>query len=216
MKIKYLGHACFLVSSSEEVRIILDPYEPGGYDGAIAYGPIRDTADIVVVTHDHADHSAVSSVPGNPLTVRGPAVARGIDFDFVEADHDASGGQKRGKVNIALFSVDGYRVCHLSDLGQRLTEAQIDSIGAVDVAFVPVGGTYTLDGEGACEVIKQIGASLAIPMHYKTPQIGFSLASVDDFLGLCPNARRPGRSEIEIAPNALPSSPQVIALEPAA
>ena len=47
MKIKYLGHACFLVSSSEEVRIILDPYEPGGYDGAIAYGPIRDTADIV-------------------------------------------------------------------------------------------------------------------------------------------------------------------------
>jgi len=57
MTIKFLGHASFLITSDEGVRIITDPYEPGGYDGALRYGPITDEADIVTISHDHADHN---------------------------------------------------------------------------------------------------------------------------------------------------------------
>jgi L-ascorbate metabolism protein UlaG (beta-lactamase superfamily) len=57
MKIKWLGHACFLITSRDGVRVITDPYVVGG---GISYSPIKETADVVVVSHDHGDHSNVS------------------------------------------------------------------------------------------------------------------------------------------------------------
>ena len=41
MRIEWLGHAAFLITSEKGVRIITDPYEPGGYGGAVAYEPIK-------------------------------------------------------------------------------------------------------------------------------------------------------------------------------
>ena len=61
MKITWLGHASFLVESQDGTRIITDPYEAGSYDGAVGYRPIEERADIVTVSHDHADHNAVDS-----------------------------------------------------------------------------------------------------------------------------------------------------------
>ncbi len=69
MTIKFLGHACFLITSSSGVRIITDPYEPGSFGGQIGYGPITEEADMVLVSHDHADHNYVQEVAGNPIMV---------------------------------------------------------------------------------------------------------------------------------------------------
>ena len=71
MKIKWLGHASFLVESKEGTKILTDPFEAGSYDGAVGYSPIHDEADIVTVSHDHADHNAVDTVGGSPEVVRG-------------------------------------------------------------------------------------------------------------------------------------------------
>ncbi len=56
MKVKWYGHSAFLLTSSKGFKIITDPYEPGGFGGAIGYGQIPDEADVVLVSHDHADH----------------------------------------------------------------------------------------------------------------------------------------------------------------
>ena len=37
MKIKFLGHAAFLITTADGTKIVTDPYEPGGFGGAIAY-----------------------------------------------------------------------------------------------------------------------------------------------------------------------------------
>jgi L-ascorbate metabolism protein UlaG (beta-lactamase superfamily) len=214
MKIKYIAHSCFLFTSSNGLRVMMDPYKAGGYDGAIGYAPIRDEADIVVVTHDHPDHSAVEDVLGYPLTVRVPANARGVRFEMVEAPHDSDSGKRRGMVRIFLFEMDSIRVCHLSDLGDLLDDSRLKQIGKVDVLLVPVGGTYTLDGEKATQVIRDIRPALAIPMHFKTPRIGFPLDPLDSFLKHCAEARRPMRSEIEISAGSLPKSTSVVVLEP--
>ncbi len=215
MKIKYLAHSCFLFTGSDGIRVMTDPYKAGSYDGAIAYASIRDEADIVIVTHDHPDHSAVEEVPGNPLIVRRSSTARGIRFEAFEASHDRTRGMQRGKVSIFTFEMDGIRVCHLSDIGEVPSEDLKERIGKVDILLIPVGGVYTIGADEASEAVGVIQPSLAIPMHFKTPRIGFPLDPVETFLKHYRDARRPGRCEIEVSTVGLPETTRVVVLEPA-
>ncbi len=78
MKIKSYGHAAFLITSDQGVKIITDPYESGAYGGQLAYGKIKDQADVVTTSHDHADHNDAKSLPG--LVLRGDLCgADGLD-----------------------------------------------------------------------------------------------------------------------------------------
>ena len=73
-------------------------------------------------------------------------------------------------------------VAHFGDLGHILTEEQMEAIGPVDVALIPVGGFYTIDAEQAAEVAQQVEAKVIIPMHYRTEDFGFDVIShIDDF-----------------------------------
>ena len=121
MTIKFLGHACFLITGSTGVRIITDPYEPGGFGGQIGYGPITEEADMVLVSHDHSDHNYVQGVPGNPTIVKGSQEAEGISIKATSSSHDDTGGSQRGANRIFSLAVDGIRLCHLGDLGHPLT-----------------------------------------------------------------------------------------------
>jgi L-ascorbate metabolism protein UlaG (beta-lactamase superfamily) len=120
MKVKWLGHSCFLVTSKGGVRIITDPYAVGG---DIKYSPIEETADVVVVTHGHDDHSNVPAVQGKPEVVRGDGTktAKGIQFRGIATYHDASQGTQRGPNTVFCFTVDDIKLCHLGDLGHVLS-----------------------------------------------------------------------------------------------
>ena len=72
MKITWLGHSSFLVESKDGTRVVTDPFEAGSYDGAVGYSPIDTHADVVTVSHEHADHNAVDTVSGAPEIVRDP------------------------------------------------------------------------------------------------------------------------------------------------
>ena len=215
MTIKFLGHACFLITSSSGVQIITDPYEPGGFGGQIGYGPITDAADVVLVSHDHADHNYVQGVAGNPIVVSGSEDAGGILFKATPAFHDDTGGSQRGPNRIFSFEVDRIRVCHLGDLGHPLTAEQTESIGPVDVVLVPVGGTFTIDAQGADQVIEQLQPSVVIPMHYKTAKVGLPIAGVDDFLAGKDNVERRESSSVELSAEDIGSEQQIIVLPPA-
>ena len=56
MKVKWLGHACFLITAGSGLKIVTDPYE-AGFRGIINYGPVRESADIVTTSHGHDDHN---------------------------------------------------------------------------------------------------------------------------------------------------------------
>jgi L-ascorbate metabolism protein UlaG (beta-lactamase superfamily) len=57
MEIRWYGHASFLITRAKGIKIITDPYEPGAFGGELLCDPISDEADIVRVSHDHADQS---------------------------------------------------------------------------------------------------------------------------------------------------------------
>ncbi|MBM4319674.1 MAG: MBL fold metallo-hydrolase, partial [Deltaproteobacteria bacterium] len=86
--------------------------------------------------------------------------------------HDEMNGRERGPNSIFVVESGGLRFVHLGDLGHELTPAQVKEIGPVDVLFVPVGGTFTLDERKARQVVRQLSPRrLVVPMHYATPTL---------------------------------------------
>jgi L-ascorbate metabolism protein UlaG (beta-lactamase superfamily) len=212
MKIKWLGHASFLITSDAGTKIITDPYETG--DG-LSYGQIKESADIVTVSHDHADHNNVAAVQGSPKVVRGTVEVKGIKFKGIPTYHDDAGGRQRGKNTIFCFEVDGIRVCHLGDLGHRLNDSQVAELGTVDILLIPVGGFFTIDAKLAGQLCDRLKPKVIIPMHYKNDRCAFPIAGVDEFLRGKKEVSRLDASQVEFKAGELPPSTKVIVLKPA-
>ena len=64
MNIYWLGHSCFLIKLASGIKIITDPYQPQAFSGAIKYLPVEEAADIVTISHHHADHNFSQGVTG--------------------------------------------------------------------------------------------------------------------------------------------------------
>ncbi|HEY81842.1 MAG TPA: MBL fold metallo-hydrolase [Dehalococcoidia bacterium] len=212
MKVKWLGHAAFLITSDAGIRIITDPY---ARREDLSYGEIKEPADIVTVSHDHSDHGNIAAVRGNPAVVRGTAEVKGIKLKGIPAYHDEVQGGKRGNNTIFCFEVDGVKVCHLGDLGHQLSAKQVAEIGKVDVLLVPVGGFYTIDATTATQVCRQLAPKVIIPMHFKTDKCAFPISGVDEFLKGKEKVSRLDTSQVEFKPGELPESTQIMVLKPA-
>jgi len=214
MKIKWLGHASFLITSDTGTKIITDPYATGS---GIKYGEITESADIVAVSHDHSDHNNVAAVRGKPEVVRGTDITKvkGIEFKGIPSYHDEAGGSQRGKNTIFCFEMDGIRVCHLGDLGHQLSDKQASELGEIDILLMPVGGYYTIDAKVATQVGNQLKPKVIIPMHFKTDKCGFPISGVDEFLKGKEEVKKLNASEVEFKQAELPPTTQIIVLKPA-
>lgn len=214
MKIKWLGHACFLITSGGGLRVITDPYAVGG---GINYSPIHETADVVVVSHDHGDHNNVAAVQGKPEVVKGTGtnIAKDIQFKGIATSHDASEGRQRGLNTVFCFTIDDLKLCHLGDLGHVLSPVQITEIGAVDILFVPVGGFFTIDAAAASHVCDQLKPKVVIPMHFKTPKCGYAIAGAEDFLKGKKGVRKVNGNEVQFDRQKLPTAMEIVLLQPA-
>jgi len=203
-----------VITSDRGTKIITDPYVTGG---DLSYGEIRESADIVTISHEHSDHNNVAAVRGNPKMVRGAVTVeiKGTEFKGIPCDHDDAGGKLRGKNTILCFEVDGIRVCHLGDVGHQLSDKQVTELGRVDILLIPVGGFYTIDAKVASGVCDRLTPRVIIPMHYKTDKCGFPIASVDEFLRGKKDVSRLDTSEAEFKLGELPASTQIIVLESA-
>jgi len=215
MKIKWYGHAAFLITSDQGVKIITDPYESGAFGGQLTYGKIKDQGDIVITSHDHADHNDIKSLPGSPQIVKGSGskAVKGIQFKGIPSYHDPSKGSERGTNTIFTFNVDGIQICHLGDLGHILSDKELAEIGQVDLLLIPVGGYFTIDPKEATKVSEQIKPKVLIPMHFKTEKCGFPIAPVDDFLKGKSNVKRTGKNEVAFDKATFPKQIEIVVLE---
>ncbi|EKD62462.1 MAG: Zn-dependent hydrolase of the beta-lactamase fold-like protein, partial [uncultured bacterium] len=178
MEITYLGHASFRIKGKTAV-VVTDPFDP------VMLGmkfPHVD-ADIVTVSHNHADHNmanlVAAPVGGSKKVITGPGEyeIKGVSVLGFPTFHDDKNGELRGKNTVYVIYLDGYALCHLGDLGHTLSEETINQIGDVDILFVPVGGFFTLDVEKAIEVVHSIEPKVIIPMHFKVAGLSADLAS---------------------------------------
>ena len=184
--IRWLGQACFLLTTIGGSHILIDPPHP-----EVGYHIVAHSlpADMVFVSHEHPDHNFAEAASGTPaliapLTKPGPTqsgvvdAAVGVVFRYTRlfAYHDNVHGVKRGPDTITVIETNGLRICHLGDLGQlALTPYQITAIGRVDVLMIPVGGFFTINGTQAAAIVQQLHPRVILPMHYATPALNSDL-----------------------------------------
>jgi L-ascorbate metabolism protein UlaG (beta-lactamase superfamily) len=220
MHVEWYGQSAFRLATADAV-IFVDPF--GDMSAAAArgmrfdYPPIEGVgADLLLVTHEHVDHNATDAIAGAPPVLRSTAgrLASPIgEVLAVASEHDAAAGTERGPNTIFAFELGGLRVAHFGDLGQSaLRDEQAAAIGTVDLAFLPVGGGPTIDGEQAAAIAWRIGARWVVPMHYRTHRINF-LAAADGFLDRVPGVHRPGASAFDTDGLPATAAPLAIVLD---
>lgn len=177
MYITWLGQACFKIQG-REVTIITDPY-----DKQVGLTLPRLSGDIVTVSHSHFDHNNTKAVSGQPFIINTPGEyeIKRVFIQGIPSVHDDKEGAERGNNIIFLFEFEEVKIAHLGDLGNTLSDEQLDKLEGVDILLIPVGGVYTIDGKKAAEVVSQIEPRIVIPMHYKIPGLKVNLQTADKF-----------------------------------
>jgi L-ascorbate metabolism protein UlaG (beta-lactamase superfamily) len=216
MKINWYGHAAFKVTTEQGTRIIFDPYESGGFNGALAYGKIADPADIVITSHDHADHNYTKDIKGDFTRIKemGDYQIKDVKIKTIPTFHDPSKGKERGPNLISRIEADGLVLAHMGDLGHDLDRELLKTIGKVDVLLLPIGGFFTIDPAQAVTVMEEIHPAITIPMHYKTEKCAFPIAGVDEFTKNQKQVQVMKGTEIEVNKESLPKNPEIVVLQP--
>lgn len=216
--IQWLGHATFLIESSQGSKLLTDPLgEETGY-------PIPQVMpDVITISHEHFDHNYVRPYKDVPRVIRG-LTPDGRDWQKVDEKvkdvriynvftyHDKLEGRERGKNAVFVFELDGLRIAQLGDLGHLLTREQLEAIGSLDVLLIPTGGVYTIDPREATAVMEQLKPRLTIPMHYHTPVCQFNIYKVTSFLKGKDNVRKVDGDTLRLSKETLPQKPEIVVL----
>jgi L-ascorbate metabolism protein UlaG (beta-lactamase superfamily) len=198
LSVEWYGQSAFKLSAEGARTVFIDPFGDlsamAGRGMQFDYPAIAGVdADLLLVTHEHADHNAVEAIDGDPVVLRSTAGRLESPLGEVLAiasEHDDQAGTARGPNTIFVFELAGVTVCHFGDFGQSaLRDEQAQAIGAVDLLILPVGGGPTLGAQGAAAIVERLRPRWVVPMHYRTPRIGF-LESADAFLELCADVHR--------------------------
>ncbi len=221
MQVEWYGQSAFRLGG-EQATVAIDPF---GDLSALRdrglqfdYPPIAGLkAELVLVTHEHADHTGVEVVVGEPEILRSTAGRLSSPIGEVVAiasEHDDQAGTMRGPNTIFVFELDGLRVSHFGDFGQSaLRDEQAAAVGKVDLMFLPVGGGPTIGAQAAAEIVGRLAPRWVVPMHYRTHRTGL-LETADEFLGRFERVQR--LDSASFVTDALPSDDGPTVVVPAA
>jgi L-ascorbate metabolism protein UlaG (beta-lactamase superfamily) len=220
--IRWHGHSFFDIQSSKGTRIVIDPH------AIEAYGRQTVSADLILVSHLHTDHSQVGVVQNQAQAKILYGLKGGtrktdwnrIDETFRDARvrtvgvyHDNAEGMERGKNAVFILEVDGLRIVHLGDLGHVLSDKDVKKIGPVDVLMIPVGGVYTINGAEAKKVVEQLKPKQYIlPMHYGS-KVFQDLLPLDEFLEDQKNVKKYSTNQLTVEANAKLMEPTIALLD---
>ncbi len=194
MKVTYVGHATVMIEGSR--NILIDPFFNGNPAATLKIEDLPKI-DYIIVTHGHADHLGdtveIAKKHGSIVIANfeiGVYLQRkGIDrihtmhiggkHDFGDmkvkltpAHHGSSileDGQiiYAGNPAGAIVEMDHRKVYHAGDTGLS-KDMELLANDYIDLAFVPIGGNYTMDAEDAFMATKMIQPKVVVPIHYNT------------------------------------------------
>jgi L-ascorbate metabolism protein UlaG (beta-lactamase superfamily) len=220
MRVEWHGQSAFALTTGT-TSVFIDPFgdmSPAAERGLqFDYPAITGVrADLLLVTHEHLDHNGVEAISGQPQLIRSTAGRFESPIGEVVAiasEHDRAAGTERGPNSIVGFELDGLRVAHFGDFGQAsLRDEQREALGSVDLLFLPVGDGPTIGAAQAKTIVEELRPRWVVPMHYRTPRIGF-LETADAFLDLFPDLHRLETPSFDTAD--LPTVEQTVAVVPA-
>jgi L-ascorbate metabolism protein UlaG (beta-lactamase superfamily) len=218
MEITWYGHSCFRLTERNFATVVTDPYD----NKSIGYDSLKLRSDIVTVSHDAPGHNNTDAVKGTAHVIDGAGEFEigGVFITGVQTDGSSSGkkkakkdGEAAGRNTIYVFDYDGITVAHLGDLKEVPTQSEIELLGTINVALVPVGGGGGLNSAKAAEVISLIEPNLVIPMHYSTPAAKVSLDSLNKFIKEMGLSKADSQPSLKVTRSGLPNEAHVVVLD---
>jgi L-ascorbate metabolism protein UlaG (beta-lactamase superfamily) len=180
MEITWYGHSCFRLVERNLATVITDPYD----SHQIGYEPLNTSADIVTVSHESAGHSYTQAVKGDPRLITGPGEYEigGVFITGVQTNSHTRLEAEEPRNTLYVFDYNGLTIAHLGDMSHVPTQSEVEALGAVNVALVPVGSGGGLNAAKAAEVISLLEPNIVIPMHYATTAATANLDPLSKFL----------------------------------
>jgi len=211
MEIVWYGHSCFRFIERSMAAVVTDPFD----GDAVGYEPLKLRADIVTVSHDAPGHNCINAVKGvsHKLTGPGEFEIGGVFITGVQTDANSKKNADKPRNTLFMFDFDGLTIAHLGDLRQVPTQSEVEALGTVNVALVPVGGGDGLNAAKAAEVISLLEPNIVIPMHYGASSDKLSLDPLAKFLkemGLTAHESVPS---LKVTRSGLPDETKVIVLD---
>ncbi len=185
MKLKYIGHSCFLFVDNN-ISVLIDPFI--SKNPIVKESPLDFHPNLILVSHDHFDHvgDSLDIAKANNSTIIcenglkdklktenlkiisgtiGDTIKyKHLEISFVKAVHRSDSGIAAG----LIIKTSNHTIYFAGDTDYFFDIKDIANKFHPDIAIVPVGGTYTVDANGAFDLIKAIKPMVVIPMHYKT------------------------------------------------
>lgn len=211
MEITWYGHSCFRLTERGLSTVVTDPFD----NAAIGYEPLKLRGDIVTVSHDAPGHNNTGAVKGTSHVIAGPGEYEigGVFITGVQTDSNGKRNTEQPRNTLYVFDYDGLNVTHLGDLRQVPTQAEVEALGTVHVALVPVGGGGALHAAKAAEVISLLEPNIVIPMHYATKATKIELDSLSKFLKEMGLTAHDSLPSLKVTRSALPEETRVVVLD---
>jgi len=212
MEITWYGHSCFRLTERSLATVVTDPYD----SKQVGYAPLKLKADVVTVSHASPGHNCLSAVKGDPyqITGLGEFEIGGVFITGIQTNGHTKKTEDEPRNTLYLLDYNGITVVHLGDLNRVPSQTEVEALGPVHVALVPVGGGGSLTAAKAAEMISLLEPNIVIPMHYHIPETTAQMEPLSKFL------KEMGLSSVQPQPSykvtslsALPDETQVIVLE---
>ena len=211
MEITWYGHSCFRLTERGLATVATDPYDPD----VTGYPPIKFRADIVTVSHEAPGHNNVAAVKGRRHVITGPGEFEigGVFITGVRTNGKGKRTAEGPRNTLYVFDYNGVAIAHLGDLRRVPSQTEVEALGHVDVALVPVGGGGGLNAAKAAEVVSLLEPGIVIPMHYKTPASRINLAPVSKFLKEMGVGKMETQASLKITKSGIPGETRVEVLD---
>jgi len=208
VEITWYGLSCFKLAERGSASVVTDPFD----STITGYQPLKLSANIVTTSHNSPGHNCLDAVDGSPYIIRGPGE---YEIGGVFVTGIQTGGQKNvedPRNTLYVFEFNSLTIAHLGDLNHTPTQAELEAIGPVNVALIPVGGGSGLTASRAAEVVSLLEPNIVIPMHYATPECRIPLEGLSKFLKEMGLNEVEKQSVLRVTDSALPEETQVIVL----
>ena len=175
------------------------------------------SADIVTISNDHPHHSNSDAVKGAPRVLRGPGEYEIASFYISGMSTRRSEHEGERQINtVFTMRSEGLTLCHMGDIEQMVSLAQVQELNQTDVLFVPAGGTCTIGPDQAAELVNLTGARSVVPLHYRSQETTVELGLLEVFLTAMGVSEVEPQKALVVSETSLPRGPQVVVLQRAA
>jgi len=210
MEIVWHGLSCFRLTERGLASVVTDPYD----HTVTGLDPLKLRADIVTISHDAAGHNNAGAVKGKSHTLTGPGEYE-IGGVFITGVQTNGGKRAEDEPHNTLyvFDYDGLNVVHLGDMRRVPSQTEIEALGNVHIALVPVGGGGGLTPAKAIEVISLLEPGIVIPMHYGQSGSSLKLNPLSKFLKEMGIASVETLPSLKVTASSIPDETRVIVLD---